>query len=301
MPERASPLERAAPWPVDAGARGRRLGELVTVVIVAYRSETVIPGALSSVPPGVRVIVVDNASPDLSSEKASATGATVIANERNVGFGAGCNLGVTSVRTRYTLFLNPDARLSPGSLERLVAHLAANPSVAAVAPLLSRGGQVQLPRRDSVLALDRPHSFNEIPKETHDVGFLSGAALLVRTDQFRAIGGFDERIFLYLEDDDLCMRLRHAGYRLHLMPNVVVAHEKKALSACSPQELREQSRHTLLSTRYLARKYNIDVDFREKRVKAIRRLLIAMVLFDYWRFHANIGRLQGLGIFPTRR
>lgn len=297
----AKPKATAAPVGTPLAPKAEDLADQVTVVTVLHRSEAVIDAALASVPPGVGVVVVDNASPDRSADHAVAAGARLVTNRGNLGFGTGCNRGAALVRTPYTLFLNPDARLSPGSLARLVGRLEADPGLGAVAPLLSSRGRVQMPRRNSLIDVDSPHSFSEIPDEATDVGFLSGAALLVRTDAFRAVGGFDERIFLYLEDDDLCTRLCRAGYRLQLLPDVVVAHEKKSLRETSLQDHREQSRNTLLSMRYLSQKHGVSFDFRTQRLKAVRRFLLALLLLDYRRVQANLGRLQGLGVLPAAR
>lgn len=296
----SSPIgAQPAPIGFSDPTRGRSLAEMVTVVTVLYRSEAVIDAALTSVPAGVTRIAVDNASPDRSAERAAAAGARVIANDCNLGFGAGCNRGVEAVETPYTLFLNPDARLSPGSLNRLIEQLEADPQAAAAAPLLSSRGRVQMPRRSSLISVDRPHSFTEMPVETTDVGFLSGAALLVRTETFRALGGFDERIFLYLEDDDLCTRLSGAGYRLLLVPGAVAAHDSTPLRETALRDLREKNRNTLLSMRYLAKKHQVVFDFREMRNKAMRRVLLAMLMMDCRRLLTNIGRLQGMGVLPA--
>ncbi|MEO1315630.1 MAG: glycosyltransferase family 2 protein [Pseudomonadota bacterium] len=203
----------------------RDLHRLVTVVIVTYRSAKVVPAALASVPSGVPVVVVDNDSRDPSAALAAAADATVVRNDRNLGFGTACNQGAAVARTPFILFLNPDARLRPGSLAKLVSTLLADGLVAAAGPILTTAGRVLRPRRATLLDLGEMPTFAAAPSTPCDVGFISGAAMLVRTDAFRAIGGFDERIFLYLEDDDLCVRLRSAGWRLRLAPEAVVAHE----------------------------------------------------------------------------
>lgn len=276
----------------------RDLHRLVTVVIVTYRSAKVVPAALASIPSGVPVVVVDNDSRDPSAALAAAADATVVQNDRNLGFGTACNQGAAVVRTPFILFLNPDARLRPGSLAKLVSTLLADGLVAAAGPILTTAGRVQRPRRATLLDLGEMPTFAAAPSTPCDVGFISGAAMLVRTDAFRAIGGFDERIFLYLEDDDLCVRLRSAGWRLRLAPEAVVAHEKIPDRALPTDILRRHNRHTLLSMRYLAGKHALPFDFEARRRQAWRRLLLALFLLDRRRLHANLGRLQGIGGFP---
>ncbi|MEM7527216.1 MAG: glycosyltransferase family 2 protein [Pseudomonadota bacterium] len=273
------------------------LRRLVSVVTVSYRSADCLPDALRSIPEGVRKIVVDNAGLDNSAELAEAAGATVLRNTDNPGFGTACNQGAELVETPFVLFLNPDARISSGSLERLVAALCADPSVAAVGPLLTHHGERRLPRRKTLLDIGEEPTFAKLPAQETDVGFLSGAALLVRTELFREIGGFDERIFLYLEDDDLCFRLRAAGHRLRLITDAVVAHDQTPQAQIPARTVRDHNRYTLASMRYVAQKHRVAINFTKKRRQAWKRLCFALILMDRRRIHANFGRLQGMGAF----
>lgn len=218
----------------------------------------------------------------------------MLRNPSNLGFGAACNRGAAVVETPFALFLNPDAWLSPGSLAALVGQLYTDPGIAAAGPLLRLHGQIPLPRQSALLDVDDPPTFTTLPRQTRDVGFLSGAALLVRMTAFRALDGFDEHIFLYLEDDDLCFRLRQAGHRLRLVPAAVVDHDQVA----SARRLCQRNRHTLQSMHYLAGKHGVDFDFTAKRRQAWRRLALALLLADRRRLQVNLGRLQGLGALP---
>ena len=267
----------------------------VGVVIVSCESAAVLGGALASLPENAEAIVVDNDSRDRSAVLAEEAGATVLRNTRNLGFGSACNRGAEIARAPLILFLNPDARLTPGSLDRLIEEILSDPSIAAVGPLLQTGEETALPRKSTLLESDRGAVFAAIPSGATDVGFLSGAALLVRSEPFREVGGFDENIFLYLEDDDLCRRLRGAGYRLRLAPSAVAMHERTPESSVSARSLRFRNRHTMVSMRYLAKKHGVRFDVSGRRGKAWRRLAVALLTLDRVRIHKNIGRLQGLG------
>ena len=83
----------------------------VCLVSVAYNSAAALRGLLGSLPPGLGAIVVDNASADDSVEVAEAAGARVIRNSANLGFGAGCNIGMAAAATEFVLLANPDTRL----------------------------------------------------------------------------------------------------------------------------------------------------------------------------------------------
>lgn len=267
---------------------------ILTVVLVAYNSAAVLGGAITSVPDDVRVIVVDNASADNSARVARDHGAEVIDAGENLGFGTACNLGAKAAKTEFVLFLNPDARLLPNALDTLLAKADHTPKTVALGPLiLDAQNQPETPRAATLLD-DVPAMMPTIPTTPSEVGFLSGACLLVRNEAFTAIGGFDEAIFLYLEDDDLCYRLRKAGGTLMLVPEARVTHDQGTSSPPSTASLQLRNHHTMASHVYLAKKHGLTVDFESMRRKAKRRLLTARLTFDRKRIAINQGRLSGL-------
>ncbi|MEM9060162.1 MAG: glycosyltransferase family 2 protein [Pseudomonadota bacterium] len=266
----------------------------VCVIIVAYNSAGVLAEAVSSVPDGIPVIVVDNASTDDSAKIAAAAGARVIDAGGNLGFGAGCNLGAAAADTEFLMLLNPDARLEPSTLDLLMAEMRTDSGIAAAGPLLLNGeGKPEMPR--ALTLLDEGQAMMEaVPSDATDIGFLSGAALLIRRDVFEEIGGFDAEIFLYLEDDDLCLRLRQAGHRLRLVPEARVMHHEATSSPPSRRSLWLRNHHTMASHVYLASKHGIDVDFGRLRRKARQRLILAWMRLDLDRVAMNRGRISGL-------
>jgi GT2 family glycosyltransferase len=218
----------------------------VVVVVVTWNSAAHVQASVRSVPSGVRVVVVDNASTDRSAEAAREAGAEVIQNRKNRGFGPACNQGAAATGARAILFLNPDALLLDGqvSLLRLLAELESDPSVGAVAPALEGEGQSEfqlraLPTigsfaREALLVnrlwkrnpwflreryLDRNRS------EPFDVEQPAAAALLVRREAFDAIGGFDEAFLpAWFEDVDLAARLWKSGRRIRYVPSARAEH-----------------------------------------------------------------------------
>lgn len=265
----------------------------VTVVFVAYNSAAVLGEAIASLPGGVPMVVVDNASSDASVAIARQGGAKIIEAGDNLGFGTGCNLGARAAVTEFILFLNPDARLLPRTLDILLADAAANPKAAAFGPLILDDGQPELPRAITLLEKG-PAMMDAVPEQPCEPGFLSGACLLVRRAAFEAVGGFDEAIFLYLEDDDLCLRLRQAGWALRLVPQAHVVHHQSTSSPPSRQSLKLRNHHTMASHVYLAAKHGLCVDFKAMARKARKRLRTARLMLDRKRIAINQGRLSGL-------
>jgi N-acetylglucosaminyl-diphospho-decaprenol L-rhamnosyltransferase len=213
----------------------------VHVVIVNWNSGTLLKECLQSFAAVAgddvtlrRVSVVDNASTDRSCDDlaAAALPLALIRNAENRGFGAACNQGAAGSDADYILFLNPDTRLLPGNLE-LPARYLGSPHHATVGivgiQLADQDGHVarntaRAPTAGSMigqsLGLDRlglaafPRHFNDDwpHDETRAVDQVMGAFFLVRREVFEALGGFDERFFVYFEDMDFAQRARQRGW-----------------------------------------------------------------------------------------
>ena len=214
------------------------------VVTVAYNSAAALRGMLGSVPPGLGVIVVDNASADDSVAVAEAAGARVIRNGANLGFGAGCNIGMNAAETAFVLLANPDTRLDGKAIARLVAAADAFPDAAILAPMLfdESGERVrswdveQLHRRK----LSRKRVAEPWPEGPLCAEFLSGACMLLRaSDGLR----FDEAFFLFYEDDAICTAARAKGRSLVLVPDAVMHHAGGGSSAPSQALSAFKARH----------------------------------------------------------
>lgn len=218
----------------------------VDVVVVAYSSAETIRRCVSALAglDGVRVTVVDNASPDDVAAPIADLDVEVVDSGRNGGFAFGCNRGTALGVAPYVLLLNPDARIERASLDVLSAVLDRDPRVGLVAPLLIDGnGQVArsqfcFPRLRSTYAqslfLHRilPH-VTWTDETIHDHAaylhagapdWVSGACMLVRRDLLERLGGLDERFFMYCEDADLCARIRDLGSEVRFEPAARAEH-----------------------------------------------------------------------------
>jgi GT2 family glycosyltransferase len=225
---------------------------VVSVVIVNYRGADDTCTALASLRdlrwPGDRleVIVVDNGSGDGSVERIADEHADirVLALEQNGGFAAGCNAGAQAASGQYLAFLNNDARPDPGWISAAADVLDRDGSIACVASKVldwdgelvdfvdaglgfyGHGFKIHAGERDDP-AFDREA----------DVLFASGAAMVVRASTFRAVGGFDERYFLFFEDVDLGWRFWLLGSRVRYVPASLVFHRHhRTVGALDPAE-----------------------------------------------------------------
>lgn len=191
------------------------------MVTVAYASIHVLPQMAESIDKHAQVVVVDNGPPDGTERWCTEHGIKWLGMSENLGYGRGCNAGFAHVKTPWVLFLNPDATLMPDCLERLISAAEKHPHVAAFAPVhLTKSGAAWFKRR-SGLSKKRVHTIT--PPHT-PVPFMSGAAMLIRSKAFREAGGFDPKIFLYFEDDDLSLRLYQAHGPLMLVHDAGINH-----------------------------------------------------------------------------
>ncbi|MGE5540369.1 MAG: glycosyltransferase family 2 protein [Gemmatimonas sp.] len=243
----------------------------VTAVAVAYRSAEVIGACVRSVAKARAVIVVDNASDDDSAAAARAAlpSTVVVSNPVNQGFGRANNQGAALAETEFVLFINPDAELQPGAVEHLVAAADRYWDAALFAPAILDARGVRIPTHNvGLFDQDRVSGKDRVlPDGDMCADFLSGALMLVRRETFRALGGFDPSIFLYYEDDDLCLRLRRAGHGLVQVPAAVARHMGGASSPPTPELVRRKFWHMAWSRLYLEAKHR---GLRAARATALR-------------------------------
>ncbi|MBX9749869.1 MAG: glycosyltransferase family 2 protein [Roseococcus sp.] len=204
-----------------------------TVVIVAYHSAALLPACLAAIPEACPVIVVDNASPDDSADVALAArpSARIMRAGKNLGFGPGANLGFAEVTTEFGLLLNADATLEPETIAGLIAAARRYPEAGLLAPeVIAEEGHMQFGHD---LPFRRLRGAVVEPVGDACCWYVGGSAMFLRMSVLRALGGFDPDIFLYFEDDDLCLRVRAAGHALVHVAGVRVRHLGGASSAPS--------------------------------------------------------------------
>ena len=182
---------------------------------------------------GHEINLLDNASgEDLGEVSERFAGARTFTAPENLGFGGGHNLLAGKTHAQYLLILNPDVELTAaGTIARLLGVVAGDPSVSVAGPkLLMADGSPQpydhgrLHGARAAIALRGGHSYWRATDVRQEVAWVSGATMLVEHAAFRAVGGFDEKLFLYKEDEDLCLRLRANGTSVIYEPGLTVRH-----------------------------------------------------------------------------
>lgn len=240
-------------------------GPGMTVVIVTHNSGGQVEPALRALEPqlagGDELVVVDNASSDdtASLVRRVAPRARVLEQGRNLGFAGAANAGAAAARTPLLFLLNPDAVPAPGCLDALRSAAADEPGWAAWQPLVTLPGGVAINTSGGVvhfLGLSWAGACGEpvaqAPPAPVEVGFASGAALVVRRESWERLGGFDERFFMYCEDLDLSLRLRLAGHGVGVVPGARVEHDYEFGKGARKWLLLERNRWWSLLSSYPA-------------------------------------------------
>jgi N-acetylglucosaminyl-diphospho-decaprenol L-rhamnosyltransferase len=267
----------------------------VTIVAVTFNSTPVLEPMLQSVPAGTLVMLVDNASDDAAQlvHLAGAYGARIIQNTQNIGFGAACNQGAAIARTEFLLFLNPDARLDLGALDLLIGAARQYPAASAFNPaLIDDDGHVRFKRHSDLLPGKK--MARGLPKAEGEVTVLVGAALLVRREAFEKVGGFDEKIFLYYEDDDISLRLSQSCGPLMVIPAAVVRHARGASSGAGTDVSTFKSWHLGQARVYALRKHGIPFARVRSVVTALRKLTNPVILWRAGEARARLAFLRGV-------
>ncbi|MFL5908202.1 MAG: glycosyltransferase family 2 protein [Solirubrobacterales bacterium] len=221
------------------------------VVIASYRAKEYLRRCLASIrdnAPATRITVrvIDNASGDGLADMVQTEFSEVdfTANAENRGFAAATNAGIEAGDTEYVLALNPDTELFPGTLEQLLKLMDEHPEVGICGPLLVRpSGDV-----DHAASRSFPTPLNSIGHfinlsrlpgapaavrgyaapmdESGPVDAVNGAFMLIRRKALEDVGLFDEGYWMYMEDLDLCYRMRQAGWLTWFEASIESEHVK---------------------------------------------------------------------------
>ena len=268
----------------------------ITVVSVTYNSSPVLPTMLDSIPTDVPTIVVDNGSKDAArtAEISGVHGAHLVQNKENFGFGRACNQGATLVDSELILFLNPDAVIVDGALDRLVHASRQFPQASAFNPAIQKANGKQLFRRSSTIDPKGWRLPKGWPVDDREVPVLSGAAMLVRRCHFEAVAGFDPEIFLYHEDDDLSLRLRDQCGPLMFVRGARVMHQAGRSSGLDPATSYQKGLHMGRSRVYASLKHGMPAAFERALLTAVAEICLIPRLLSNRRRSRSIGYLAGI-------
>jgi GT2 family glycosyltransferase len=236
----------------------------ITVSVVSHAQNRLVNALLHDLSAAgalpVRIVVTLNVADGEPLAPPPGPAVEVVGNTAPKGFGANHNAAFRRCDSRFFCVINPDIRLAGDPFPPLLQVLASR-EIGVVGPLVRNpaGGIEDSARRFPTIAslgrkLFAPQAGPDYPTAGGPVpvDWIGGMFMLFRSEVFRAIGGFDERFFLYYEDVDLCRRLRARGLATLYHPGVSVIHDARRASRRNP---RLMAIHAASVLRYLLRRY----------------------------------------------
>jgi GT2 family glycosyltransferase len=261
----------------------------ITFVIVSFKSSHIIEKCIKSINSNIRIIVVEN-SDDIKIknylENKFLNVKVVIAKE-NLGYGKGNNLGISKVNTQYAFILNPDTILKENCLEELYkAQLLLKDNFTILAPnFLNNYGHFSKKN-------------NNFKKEILEVDYVKGFAMLINLNKFSFRKIFDENFFLFLEEIDLCKRVKNNGGKIFVVQKSKVTHLAKQASGDSLNIELCRNWHWMWSLFYYNYKhFGVLTAYKITAFKffsLIIKLFISLIFFNQKKTLINYYRINGL-------
>lgn len=219
----------------------------ISIIIVNYNTNEYLKDCLQSLPKDAEIIIVDNNS----LEKPNFPNSQLILNEKNLGFSKAVNLGIKISKGDFILLLNPDTKLLPGSLEKMVSFYDSSPDAGIVVPRITTNKGVEqksIRRFPTIIGAIKEYIFGisgaygfYLPAVSMPVDVAVGACMLIKRDILESMGGLNEKYFLYYEDIDLCKRMKEKGLKTYFLKDSVIYHKIGASSDINSYNLLVQS------------------------------------------------------------
>ena len=217
----------------------------LTIVIVSFKSEDILHRCIKSIDKKYPIIVVENSiNKKLKLElEQKYQNVNCILPKENLGYGGGNNLGLSKVKTNYTLILNPDVILMENSIENFFITVSKFPNFGIIAP---------------ISANEKYDNFNhEKDINIKEVENVKGFAMFFNMKNLKKSNFFDDNFFLYLEEIDLCKRVRLMDAKIFIDPSIKVEHSGGSSHVSEINKSMELSRnwHWMWSSFYFNKKH----------------------------------------------
>ena len=275
------------------------LNRQLTFIITTYNSAGVIDNCLNKINfNNYEAIVVDNNSSDKTTEIIIEKYPLVnlIKNKKNHGYGRANNIGLRSTTTPYALILNPDAFIFESDLEKLIAMMDKNSEIGIGAPVLLNFYPLREDDRLQEIAVIN----NNLIKDFGDfkaVKYIIGACEILRMDLFKKIGFFDEKIFLYYEDDEICHRTILNNKICAVCVDALAYHIGQGSSGTNLRGIYRRFWHRALSKFYWKEKqkgfFNAYFSAIKLSLSFLLKIIFHGVIFNSKKFFQNLGSLNG--------
>ena len=245
----------------------------ITAVITSFKSENKIVDCIKSLGSEIEIIIIENSNDKKLKNKLEEKYSNLkcILSEQNLGYAKGNNLGLSLVKTKYALIINPDATVQSNTIENFIQTAKLKQDFAIIAPFVQEKNQNNLKGfRDGIT----------------EVKNVKGFAMFLNLEQFKNIGFFDENFFIYFEEIDLCKRLIQNKKKIFLDTNIRISHAGGTSHEESINYEMEKSRnwHWMWSTFYFHKKH---YGYLIALIKILPKFLSAIVKLIYFTFTSN--------------
>ncbi len=254
----------------------------LTIIIVTFKSENVIHQCIQSIGSDIQIIIVDNSNDNefKHSIEKKYKNVSCLLSKHNLGMGAGNNLGIANVKTDFAFILNPDVILEKNAIDELILASRDLDSFGLLAPMNIDQNYPNYKKNN------KNDSFDEKPNEAKSVDGYAMVLNLKRLNLIRDFNYFDENFFMYLENDDLCMRIKNENEKIFVIPKSKIHHlGGKAVNENFKDEI-ELSRnwHWIWSKFYFNKKHK---SFLFALVSGLPSFLSALSKFLFYFFSSN--------------
>ena len=190
--------------------------ENITFVIVTYKSEKVIYECINSLPKESNKIVIENSKNIKLKEELENKydNIEVIINE-NIGMGASNNIGIKRSKTKYAYIINPDVKFNNNTLENLFKAAESISDFAIISPINSDSNYPNYKKSNDSKTID---------ENIISVDYVDGFSMLINKEKIQEENFFDENFFLYLENTELCLRVKKNDQNIYIIKNSIINH-----------------------------------------------------------------------------
>ena len=218
----------------------------ITIVITSFKSSSKLINCLNSIKPGIKVLIIENSDDRELKAKIESEYKNLecILAGGNLGYAKGNNLGLSKVKTKFALIINPDAILDKDAIDNFFISTKLKSDFAIIAPHIQEEKDI--------------NKIDQNIKSLIEVDNVKGFAMFLNLEQFKDIGFFDDNFFIYFEEIDLCRRLKKNNKKIFLDPNIRIFHEGGSSHNIEVNHEMELSRnwHWMWSTFYYHKKYD---------------------------------------------
>ena len=262
----------------------------ITFIIVTYKSESIIHDCLNSLPNESKKIVIENSSNiNLERELKTKYDNIEVVLSKNIGMGAGNNIGLKRCKTEYAYVLNPDTKLNNETIHNLLKSLNKIKDFTLASAI---NDNPKIPN----------YKFYEASEENEEflsVDTIDGFSMFFNLKKFTDNNFFDENFFLYLENDDLCLRIKKNGGHIYVVKNSTINHKGSISKNNNLEYLRNW--HWMWSKFYFNKKH---YGFFTALIKIFLNLLSSIFRYLFYililnKHKAKIYKMRILGLYNS--